>query len=82
MPDARYGEVACAVVRLRPDAEIESADILDWCRARISRWKVPEFIEFVDDFPMTPSGKIQKFKLQENMIERLGLSANKGDFTK
>tara|TARA_R110001606_G_scaffold244964_1_gene392918 strand:- start:1332 stop:2969 length:1638 start_codon:yes stop_codon:yes gene_type:complete len=82
VPDARYGEVACAAVRLRSDAEIESADILDWCRARISRWKVPEFIEFVDDFPMTPSGKIQKFKLQENMIERLGLSANKGDFTK
>nr|WP_254305893.1 AMP-binding protein [Sphingopyxis sp. BSNA05] len=82
VPDARYGEVACAVVRLRPDAEIESADILDWCRARISRWKVPEFIELVEDFPMTPSGKIQKFKLQENMIERLGLSANKGDFTK
>ena len=82
VPDARYGEVACAVVRLRPDAEIESSDILDWCRARISRWKVPEFIELVEDFPMTPSGKIQKFKLQENMIERLGLSANNGDFTK
>ena len=82
VPDARYGEVACAVVRLRPDAVIESADILDWCRERISRWKVPECIEFVEGFPMTPSGKIQKFKLQEIMIKRLGLSPNKGDFTK
>ncbi|WP_417321012.1 class I adenylate-forming enzyme family protein [Emcibacter sp.] len=74
VPDKKYGEVACAVVRLRPAAEVTSQDILQWCGERISRWKVPEYVEFVDDFPMTSSGKIQKFILQKTMSERLGVA--------
>ncbi|WP_321393844.1 class I adenylate-forming enzyme family protein [Emcibacter sp.] len=74
VPDEKYGEVACAVVRLRPEAELSSEDILQWCAERISRWKVPEYVEFVDEFPMTPSGKIQKFILQKIMSERLGVA--------
>ncbi len=76
VPDHKYGEVACAVVRLRTGASAHAQDIRGWCAERISRWKVPEYVEFVDEFPMTPSGKIQKFILQEDMIERLRLAVN------
>ncbi|OCC25625.1 AMP-dependent synthetase [Croceicoccus estronivorus] len=76
VPDAKYGEVACAVVRLLPGHRPSGDAIRQWCSERISRWKVPEYVEFVEDFPMTPSGKIQKFILQETMTERLGLAAH------
>ncbi|WP_252258558.1 AMP-binding protein [Erythrobacter aurantius] len=76
VPDPKYGEVACAVVRLRPGASPDAQEIRGWCAERISRWKVPEYVEFVDDFPMTPSGKIQKYILQKDMIERLQLAAD------
>ena len=72
VPDEKYGEVACAVVRRRAGSDASAADIRGWCAGRISRWKVPEYIEFVEEFPMTPSGKIQKFVLQNMMAERLG----------
>lgn len=73
VPDPRYGEVACAVVRRRAGAEAGAGEIRDWCTGRISRWKVPEYVEFVDEFPLTPSGKVQKFILRQWMIGRLGL---------
>jgi fatty-acyl-CoA synthase len=75
VPDTKYGEVVCAVVRLRHGAAITGEEIRQWCFARISRWKVPDYVEFVDAFPMTPSGKIQKFILQTQISERLGLNA-------
>lgn len=75
LPDAKYGEVACAVVRRRPGSDASGKEILSWCAERISRWKVPEYIEFVDEFPTTPSGKIQKFKLQEAIVTRMALAA-------
>ncbi|MEZ5709811.1 MAG: AMP-binding protein [Blastomonas sp.] len=75
LPDKKYGEIVCAVVRRRPGSDASGSDIRSWCAERISRWKVPEHVEFTDEFPMTPSGKIQKFKLQEIMSERLGLTA-------
>lgn len=73
VPDERYGEVACAVVCLREGTDISGAAIRQWCFDRISRWKVPEYVEFIDAFPLTPSGKIQKFLLREQMSQRLGL---------
>ena len=75
VPDPKYGEVACAVVLLRPGATAHAQDIRGWCAERISRWKVPEYVEFTEEFPMTPSGKIQKFILQKDMAERLQLAA-------
>jgi fatty-acyl-CoA synthase len=76
VPDLKYGEVACAVVRRSAGSDARAEDIRGWCTERISRWKVPEYVEFVDEFPMTPSGKIQKFVLQEAMAERLGLATD------
>lgn len=75
VPDRKYGEEVCAVVRTTPDVEISGSEIRQWCAERISRWKVPKYVELIDDFPLTPSGKIQKFILQKQMSERLGLDS-------
>lgn len=73
LPDRKYGEVACAVVRRLPGHDASAEDIRAWCAERISRWKVPEYVEFVDELPLTPSGKIKKYVLQEMISKRLGL---------
>src|SRR5499433_1461423 len=76
VPDARYGEELCAWVRLR-DGEIATADeIRGFCKGHIAHYKVPRYVKFVDDFPMTVTGKIQKFLMREQMVEELGLGAN------
>jgi fatty-acyl-CoA synthase len=64
-PDARWGETVAAFVRLRPGATATSAELHEHCRERLAPYKTPQRWEFVDEFPLTPSGKIQKFKLRE-----------------
>ena len=61
------------VVRSAAGSIVTSNEIRQWCADRISRWKIPKYVEFVDEFPMTPSGKIQKFILQKRMTKLLGL---------
>ena len=66
IPDAKYGEIVGAFVRTRPGYEgMTEADVREWAIPRIARYKVPKRVFFVDDFPMTPSMKVQKFKLRE-----------------
>jgi fatty-acyl-CoA synthase len=66
LPDERWGEVVAAYVRLAPGTEPVTADDLrDWCRERLASYKTPVRWEFVEAFPMTPSGKIQKFVLRQ-----------------
>jgi len=74
VPDARYGEVVGAFVRLKPDADLTEGDVQEFCRARMARYKAPKYVFFVDAFPMTASGKIQKYKLRDMATESLGLS--------
>ena len=66
--DPFFGEAVAAAVRLRPDAksEVSPADLVEWCASDLARFKVPRYVRFVPDFPMTASGKIQKFKLRED----------------
>jgi len=73
VPDEKYGEKVAAAVKLRPDSELTAEDIKDYCRENIAYYKVPEYIDFVDDYPMTASGKIQKYKLREAAVERYSL---------
>ena len=73
VPDARYGEELCAWVRLKDGETASEDDIKDFCRGRLAHFKVPRYVVFVDEFPMTVTGKIQKFKMREESIERLGL---------
>jgi len=65
IPDAFFGEAVAAAIRLKPDATMAAGDAMAWCEARIARFKVPRHVRFVAAFPMTASGKIQKYKLRE-----------------
>lgn len=73
VPDARLGEELAAFVVLRPGTSASEDDIRSFCRERLARFKVPRHVCFVDDFPMTVTGKVQKFKLRDQAIEQLGL---------
>jgi fatty-acyl-CoA synthase len=75
VPDARYGEEVCAVLRLRPQATVTEREIQDFVRQRASHQKVPRYVRVTETFPLTGSGKIQKFALREAMIDALGLRA-------
>jgi fatty-acyl-CoA synthase len=73
VPDARYGEELCAWVIVRPGASLDEDAVREYCRGRLAHFKVPRYVIFADDFPMTVTGKVQKFKMRETSIERLGL---------
>ncbi len=72
IPDKKYGEIVCAAVRSRNEDRVSADEIKQWCSDHISLWKVPEHIRFVDSFPTTPSGKIQKFALREQFESLFG----------
>jgi fatty-acyl-CoA synthase len=74
LPDERYGEELCAWIRLHPEGELDEAGVRDFCAGQIAHHKVPRYIRFVDEFPMTVTGKVQKFLIRQAMIEELGLS--------
>jgi fatty-acyl-CoA synthase len=74
-PDARLSEVAVAFVRCAPGHTLTADDVLAHCRGRIAGFKIPRHVVFVDDFPMTSSGKIQKVKLREEALRRVPPSA-------
>ncbi len=73
VPDERFGEEVMAWVRLKPDADATEESIRDFCRGRIAHYKVPRYVKFTDEFPMTVTGKIQKFRMREMAVEELGL---------
>ena len=68
IPDERYGEIVCAWVQLKQNATLNEEDVKSFCRDQITHFKVPSLVRFVDEFPMTVTGKIQKFKMRETMI--------------
>jgi len=73
VPDKKYGEQVMAAVKLKPGVSCTEEEIKDFCRGRIANYKVPYYVKFVDEYPMTASGKIQKFKLREMAIRELHL---------
>ncbi len=73
VPDARYGEVLCACVVLKAGQSATPQELQAFAQGQIAHYKVPHYIEFVDAFPMTITGKIQKFVLRQAMVEKLGL---------
>ena len=75
--DDRYGEELCAWIRPRPGETVTADDIRDFCHGQIAHNKIPRYVEFVDEFPMTVTGKIQKFLMREEVESRLGLKAAK-----
>lgn len=77
VPDARYGEEVCAWIILKPGEAASEDEIRQWCRNRIAHYKVPRYVRFVSELPMTVTGKAQKFIMRERMMAELGLSEAK-----
>jgi len=71
VPDELYGEEVCAWVQLGDDSDAIEGDLRQFCRDRMAHFKVPRYVKFVDSFPMTVTGKIQKFRMREIMIAEL-----------
>ena len=75
VPDGEWGERVHAAVRMRGGHAVSERELMEFCRRNISRYKVPKYVQFVDAFPLTASGKIQKFVLRERAPSDFGLSA-------
>lgn len=73
IPDEFMGEEVCAVVRVKSGEELSEDEIREYCKSSISRHKAPKFFRFVESFPLTASGKVQKFALREMLIKEMGL---------
>jgi fatty-acyl-CoA synthase len=73
VPDERYGEELCAWVILNDGADATEQEIKDYCKGQIAHYKIPRYVMFVDGWPMTVSGKVQKYKMRDTSIEQLGL---------
>ena len=76
VPDAKYGEELCACIILHPGRELTLEDLQAFCRGQIAHYKIPRFARFMDSFPTTVTGKVQKFLLREIVTTALGLSAS------
>ena len=74
VPDERFGEQLCACIKLRDGASVTTEQIQEFCEGQIAHFKIPHYVRIVDSFPMTVTGKIQKFVMREQMIQELGLT--------
>lgn len=77
LPDPKYGEELCAWIKLRSGELMTEQEVRDFCQGQIAHYKIPHYICFVSEFPMTVTGKIQKFIIRQQMIEKLGLQEAK-----
>jgi fatty-acyl-CoA synthase len=73
VPDVKYGEELCAWIRPRPGQELTGDEVREYCRGKIAHYKIPRYVRFTGEFPMTVTGKVQKFKMRETSITELGL---------
>jgi fatty-acyl-CoA synthase len=69
VPSKKYGEEVGAFIILKEGAKLEPEDVRDFCKGKIARYKIPKYVFFVDGFPLTGSGKIQKYKLKELSLQ-------------
>jgi fatty-acyl-CoA synthase len=78
VPDARYGEELCAWVKLRPGAGLTLEELRQYCTGKIAHYKIPRYLRISDGFPMTVTGKVQKFKMREVSVAELDLGGAAG----
>lgn len=77
IPSKKYGEEVGAFIILKDDQALTEEDVIDFCRGKISRHKIPKYVFFMDEYPMTASGKIQKYKLRQmslDLLEKKGIT--------
>lgn len=77
VPDPKYGEELCAWIVLRANEQMTEDDVRAFCQGQIAHYKIPRYIRFVDELPMTVTGKVQKFVMRERMIDELKLDVQK-----
>jgi fatty-acyl-CoA synthase len=77
VPDSKFGEQLCAWVRLHEGETLSAEEVMHFCDGQIAHYKIPHVVRFVEAFPMTVTGKVQKFLMRQTMIEELGLSEAK-----
>jgi fatty-acyl-CoA synthase len=75
VPDVKYGEELMVWVKARPGATLTDDDVRDFCRGKVAHYKVPRYVKFVEEFPMTVTGKVRKVEMRETSIAELGLTA-------
>jgi fatty-acyl-CoA synthase len=73
VPDVKYGEELCAWVKLRPGSELTLNELREYCTGKIAHFKIPRYLRVTDEFPMTVTGKVQKFKMRDSSIAELDL---------
>ncbi|HET9388139.1 MAG TPA: AMP-binding protein [Steroidobacteraceae bacterium] len=76
LPDPKYGEEVCAVIRLREGVTAMPEEIIEFCRGQIAHYKVPRYVRFVNAFPMTVTGKLQKYLIREQFQKELGVKTD------
>jgi fatty-acyl-CoA synthase len=76
VPDPKYGEELLAAVRLRSGATVTEDELRDYCRGDLAHFKVPRYVRFVTEYPMTVTGKVQKYKIREELVAELDLSGD------
>jgi fatty-acyl-CoA synthase len=73
VPDKKYGEEICAWIELKPGESATPEEIIEFCKGRLAHYKIPKYIKFVSEFPMTVTGKVKKYVMREMMMKELGL---------
>ena len=81
VPDAKYGEEICAWVKLRPGQQLTEQELREFCTGQIAHFKIPRYLRITTDFPMTVTGKVQKFKMRDTSITELNLQSAAGTET-
>ena len=76
VPDERLSEVACACVIRKDGHDVSIEEIIDYCQGKLASFKLPRYVLFMQEYPMTPSGKVQKFKLREQAMGSLSLAGD------
>ena len=79
VPDNKFGEIICVWIKLHRDRELSEEQLIAFCKQHIAHYKIPAHVRFVDEFPMTVTGKIQKFVMRQAMIKELGLEEIRTD---
>jgi len=77
VPDEKYGEELLAAVKLKAGSTLSEEQVRDYCRGKLAHYKVPRYVRFVQDYPMTVTGKIQKFKIRDAAVAELGLASGR-----
>jgi fatty-acyl-CoA synthase len=77
VPDQKYGEELCAWIKLKAGESATAEEIQAFCKGQIAHYKIPRYIKFVESFPMTVTGKVQKFMMREATVKELGLVEQK-----